>query len=101
MVTLSLRQFTWNRDGRQLIAEDSSLGSNYLGQVYPDSADVGFRVVSMYTGIEVVFVREVITRDGQGDVIACFYNTYRDANRHLTDEQWARVEGLTAIIFND
>jgi hypothetical protein len=100
MVTLSTRQFAWDKFNRTLIAEDSTLGSNYLGQIYPDAADIGFRVVSMETGIEVAFVLEE-TRRTDDEVVGWTYTAPRDANKHLTKEQWIKVEGIRASIFND
>lgn len=100
MITLSTRQFVYNKSTRQLSAEDSDLPKGYLYQVFPDSADLGLRIHNERTGTTVVFVHDHI-QQLEDDVLWDEFVVHRALNKHLSNQQWNKVFNMRVTIFND
>lgn len=102
MITLTTKQFTYNKNFRRLTCEYSDLPptSEFMYQVYLDACDVGFRIASVFTGVELVFVN-TYRKWSEGDYLWDEFRPMRAINRHLTDQQWDDVRDLNIVIFND
>ena len=95
MGTINSNKFTYNQTTDTFTAEMSELGSQVFHQVYQDSCDLGFELVSDKTGVTALF--HVYQTD------RCLFDTVA---WHLrpTDESIRRNPGLQntrVIIFND
>ncbi len=77
-VAISTERFTYLKDERLFVAEDSDFGPNGipLGRVYDDACDIGFTLRSHQTGREIVFATWETKKNGEGDVL---YTEYRPA----------------------
>lgn len=93
---VSSELFTYDAPNKVLVTELSDLGKGFrLEQIYQDSADAGFTMVSARTGKAIDFVE--CGRDMNGDEIAGwrFEPKPEQARKH------PEIKGLTALIIND
>lgn len=65
---ISTKRFTWVKLTRTFVAEVSELQDLEMIQVYPDSCDVGFDLVSHKTGkvVRMVQHKSKMEKDGEG-----------------------------------
>ena len=96
---VSSRSFGFNRATKEFVAEISMLehgGANVLGQLYPDSGDIGFVLVSHKTGLEVEFVLKEEARDADRDIkFWSFEPAIHEQHRN------AALRGISIVVFND
>ena len=69
-------KFDWH--GHTGVTEASTLGPQFTGRVWPDSADLGFAVRSHRTGRKMLFTLESEEHDKYTGDILC--TTYRSTN---------------------
>jgi hypothetical protein len=94
-VPLDAAAFSWR--GSNAYAEASDLPTLRLHQVWQDSCDEGFTVVSHKTGERTTFVKYGETRDSDGDLQATVFVSVNNKTG-CTDKPVAR---LSITIFND
>lgn len=82
---VSSERFMWDAEKRHFIGEISETGAIVQQPLYNDAADVGFVMVSQWTGKEMVFLLQNTIR--QDDEIQGWY--------------FKSEEGLGCTIFND
>jgi hypothetical protein len=87
--------FTWH--GKEGCAEASDLPLLRMHQVWQDSIDEGFTVVSRKTGEHQTFVKNGEQRDREGELQATVFHSINNKTGRL-DAPAAR---LTILIFND
>jgi hypothetical protein len=92
---LDAAAFSWN--GGNGYAEASDLPMLRLHQVWQDSCDEGFTVVSQKTGEHQTFVKFGETRDSEGELQATVFVSLNNKTGR-TDKPAGR---LTITIFND
>jgi hypothetical protein len=68
-MAVSSKHFNFNSQRKEFFAEMSSLPKFRWEQVYNDSCDEGFTMVSKNTGDQVTFVVDRINTDADGDII--------------------------------
>lgn len=90
---LSTAQFTYLKDSRCLAGEDSELRvREHLEQVWPDSADLGFTLVSHRTGKEVKVVHVRSERAVDGSLV---FDEFRPIKGTKVSDDFS------VVIFND
>jgi hypothetical protein len=68
--TLNSSQFRYDSGACELSADISDFGKGFTwGQVYPDAADAGLRIMSVVTGHVATFAVVKEERDEDGDVL--------------------------------
>jgi len=67
-MTISSKYFNFNSQRKEFFAEMSSLPKFRWEQVYNDSCDEGFTMVSKNTGDQVTFVVDRINTNADGDI---------------------------------
>lgn len=93
--TLDAASFNWR--GSNGYAEASDLPTLRLHQVWQDSCDVGFTIVSNKTGEHQTFVKFGETRDGDGDLQATVFVSINNETGRA-DKPASRLQ---ITIFND
>ena len=78
---ISSDQFTVNKAIKLLSAEASDLQHFYLGRVYPDACDQGFRLVNAKTGNATDWVLTNTDIDAEGDARAWIFVPIRRSVR--------------------
>lgn len=95
---LSTAQFDYDPKERLLVAEISDLGKDFrFEQIYPDSCDPGFTMVSAKTGDLVDFVEVGQDRSDSGEDIAGW--RFEPKPEHVRRNP--KVKGLRVLIIND
>ena len=92
------RYFTWNRASKTFVTEISTLngnGLNPLSQVWNDSCDAGFVMVSQITGVEVTFVLVDQHRDRDSDI-----THWEFAASHSDVLRMPALCDVTVIVYN-
>lgn len=95
MRTLSTNQFQYFPNSKKFIAEISDLGPNAMGQIFPDSCDLGIEMHSEFTGqVAQFFVNEEQRRNDEleGWILIPTDRTLREI---------PRLNGATVVIIND
>jgi len=93
---LSSAQFHCGSKRLELVAEISELGPGFrFEQIYPDSCDLGFTMVSARTGDMVDFVQ--VGTDKSGEDIAGWW--FEPKPEHVKKNP--KVAGMRVLIIND
>jgi len=93
---VSIKQFSYDAQKRELVAECSDLGHGAFHRVYPDACDEGVTMVNPDNGNEVTFYVAHTECDAEGDLL--YYSLVP------TPESVRKVptcKGLRMTIFND
>lgn len=94
---LSSKQFSYNRDGKALIAEISDFGPDFrFEQIYNDSCDEGLQMVSEKSGRVAKFAVNGVDKDHEGDLTAWNLIPTRETLRAIPE-----LRGVSMKIFND
>ena len=88
---VSTERFNYNAASNTFSAEMSDLTGLHMTRVYDDACDVGYTLVSVKTGREIVFAVEHEERDGEGELL---WIDLRPANR----SEWGAG---TVRLYND
>ena len=96
--SLSTRQFFHDKTTRQFIADISDLGPNPFCQIYPDSCDEGFSLVSQATGkVTDWAVYETASSSGiDGELIS-----WRLKPTLMSLRKNPGLDGYTILLYND
>lgn len=85
--------FFWHPEDGEFRQEASSLrGYKFNSQIWDDSADAGFVMVSDRTGESLPFYLSEVKTDNEGDVLAWHYKAY---------SKDPKLSKLTAVVWND
>lgn len=100
MIYLPSKFFQYNAATHTFTAEASELDhasedGNWIGRIYPDSADAGFAMVSGKTGEHVVFCEKEIQRQF-GDIVSWDFEPTPESIR-----KFPHLKGCKVIVFND
>lgn len=90
--SISTRQLTYSPITRIFSADVSDLPDLELVQIYPDSADRGFTLISHDTGREVALVHNHEEKNAEGEVLCDIFIPANPRERHLFKK---------VVIFND
>ena len=93
---ISTDRFTYNKDTKTFIAEASELPTPMLGQVWPDSLDQGFVLVSRATGHEATFTIWEEEKNSEGELEA-----YRLLPTPEAVKKNPGLKGVQVLVFND
>jgi hypothetical protein len=86
---ISSTYFTYAPETKTFATEASDLPRGFdINRVYDDAIDEGFTIVSKRTGKEVVFRKERLVKDTEGDIQAWEFSS-------------VTILGFKAMIFND
>lgn len=96
MRTLSTKQFQYLPRTKCLIADISDLGPNAMGQIFPDSCDMGIELHSDHTGNVAQFFVTKEKRDGEGDLEAWILIPTAKSLQNIP-----RLADMSVVIFND
>jgi hypothetical protein len=81
--------FAYSAGTKTFATEASDLPQGFdLNRVYDDAIDEGFTIVSKRTGTEVVFRKDRLVKDAEGDIQAWEFSS-------------VTILGFKAMIFND
>ena len=90
-------RFFYNPQEKRFTADISELGPNFsLERLFNDSCDIGFKMISQWTGDVVQFVMSDVRVNQDGDVE--FWEFVVDSKHFRSNP---RVMHVTAMIFND
>lgn len=96
---ISTAKFAWHPDNKVFLAEMADLqrdGVNPIGQLFNDSADLGFVLVSMKTNLGLPFYLSDTQRDANGSIR---YWEFKPAAYSV--ERDPSVDGVSVIILNN
>lgn len=93
---ISTNRFTWDPEHRHFVGEISELSDIQMEQVWPDSADAGFKMISARTGEVRTVVHVETMKDDEGEIICSIFEPVR------TDCPAVDVHaGWDVVIYND
>jgi len=72
----STHMFSYDKETRTFVTEASTIqrGNKFMGQLYDDSCDEGFTLLSHKTGAEVMYYYVDTVRDAEGEIIKWTFN---------------------------
>lgn len=99
--SVSTKFFDYNKDGKVFCAEASDLpkGFDFLGPIYDDACDSGFKLMSHKTGKEILFTWWKTDRDASGEDIAGWWFKPVLGRRELLTH--GHLANVTLLIIND
>jgi hypothetical protein len=95
------KQFSYDAVKKSFVAEMSSLSRlvedvNPFDQIYPDSVDLGFTMISSRTSHQAQFIMSNYERNSEGEFLAWHLVPTKE-----TCQAFPRLRGTTVTIFND